>query len=95
MTLLVGLKKGFTASGNVADSHCVPILAPCPHGIIHKGENQMRMQSYMFFFEIGKKERDIFGVICIILWIKVNRTAMILCQRGGLFIILDHYAKVH
>ena len=55
----------------------------------------MRMQSYMFFFEIGKKERDIFGVICIILWIKVNQTAMILCQRGGLFIILDHNAKVH
>ena len=51
-------KKGFTASGNVADLHCVPILAPFPHGIIYKGENQMRMQSYMFFLkEIQKEEK--------------------------------------
>ena len=58
------------------------------------GEPNADAKLYVFF-ETGKKERDIFGVICIILWINVNRTAMILCQRGGLFIILDHYAKVH
>ena len=57
VTLLVGLKKGFTASGNVADSHCVPILAPYPHGIIHKGENQMRLQSYMFFWKRQNRKR--------------------------------------
>ena len=50
-------QKGFTASGNVADSHCVPILAPYPHGIIHKGENQMRLQSYMFFWKRQNRKR--------------------------------------
>ena len=58
VTLLVGRKIGLTASGNVADLHCVPILAPFPHGIIYKGENQMRVQSYMFFLkEIQKEEK--------------------------------------
>lgn len=31
VTLSVASEKGLTASGNVADSHCIPILAPAPH----------------------------------------------------------------
>ena len=43
VTLLATHKKGLTASGNVADSHRIPILAPSPHQPkFDVGENQMR-----------------------------------------------------
>ncbi len=44
------LKKGVTASGNVAESHCIPVLAEPAAPLMQAAvRNQLRLQRYNFF----------------------------------------------
>jgi hypothetical protein len=41
------LKKGLTASGNVAESHCIPVLAYSTNSLTQAVvRNQLRLQKY-------------------------------------------------